>query len=578
MEIAGYELLEQIGRGGMAAVYRGMQISLDRPVAIKILFKQFTRHAELSRRFEQESMIIARLNNPHIISVIDRGITSENTPYFVMDLVEGVDLRRLIKRKQLDFSRKIDIATQICTALSHAHRNGVVHRDVKPANVIIDEEGVARVLDFGIARFNDEHSVDNDSGHAGSIMGSKAYMSPEQRELSGQVTILSDLYSLGVLLYELFTGRRPGGNYQMPSDMDSSLPNKLDTIIAWCMEKDPGNRPTSAEEVKTQLLMLSRGTHLDSGLKQSAVKDLSTMKDRFTLLDVIQENDFGAVYLFEEKLRQTPLVIKMRRALFDGFMEAKLLTSLKHRNIINILGTSKNERVFIVVMEFAKGGSLQDRLTRPIPLWEFMPIATQACEGLAFAQQNGIQHGNLRPANILFDSRKSVKVTDFGLKEHYGESARKNWYRQDGEEKSHRSDIYALGIIFRQMLTGASPDSMDQELPRAIQPLIERMTHPNPLQRYSRFSEIGSDLGNVDRNTYVEPRLHVKAAQPASPRSGRRKIGRWLLGITAICIIAILSHAFHRSDIRWSDLTDMTADDEEQVQQQEDDSWQEFPQ
>jgi|TARA_Y100000310_G_scaffold342275_1_gene444800 serine/threonine-protein kinase len=569
MDIAGYELVEKVGRGGMATVYRGIQLSLNRPVAIKVLFEQFTLNSEVFKRFEQESLIIARLNNPHIINVIDRGITSENTPFFVMDLVEGVDLKHLIKRRELDFNKKIDIATQICSALSYAHRNGVVHRDIKPANVIMDEEGVARVLDFGIAMFNDENSVDNNQTQAGTIMGSMAYMSPEQRQSSDQVTMLSDLYSLGVLMYELFTGRRPGGNCQMPSEMDSSLPKKLDSIITRCIDEDPGNRPTSAEEVKTQLLMLSGGTHLDSQLKQSAVQDLSALKDRFTLLDVIQENEFGAVYLFEENSRKQPLVIKMRKGAFDGYMESKLLTSLKHQNIINILGTSKNERVFILVMEFVKGGCLQDRLTRPLPLAEFMPIAKQICDGLAFAQQNRIRHGNLRPTNILFDGNR-VKVADFGLNEHYGDTAQKNWYRPVGEEKSHRTDIYALGIIFKQMLTGSTPDCPAEDLPNAIVPLITKMTEPDPAERYGRFSEVSADLKNLDENgeqVFIELDLGEQEVLPPS-----FSFGRWLLGVTAICIASLLSYAFYSFDVDWTDLTSRAEHDAQEARL-EDDGW-----
>lgn len=573
MEIAGYELVEKIGRGGMATVYRGIQLSLNRPVAIKVLFAQFTLNSEVFKRFEQESMIIARLNNPHIINVIDRGITSEDTPFFVMDLVEGVDLKKLIRRSSLDFNKKIDIATQICSALSYAHRNGVVHRDIKPANVIVDEEGVARVLDFGIAMFNDENSVDNSRTQAGTIMGSTAYMSPEQRQSSDQVTMLSDLYSLGILLYELFTRRRPGGNYQMPSEMDSSLPIKLDTLIARCIEEDPGNRPTSAEEVKTQLLMLSGGTHLDSNLKKNAVQDLATLKDRFTLLDVIQENDYGAVYLFEEKSRQQPLVIKMRKGAFDGYMESKLLTSLKHRNIINILGTSKNERVFILVMEFVKGGCLQDRLARPIPLEDFFPIARQICEGLAFAQHNRIQHGNLRPANILFDSGNCVKVADFGLNEHYSSTTQVNWYRLDGEQESHRADIYALGIIFKQMLTGLRPDCVNEDLPSMVVPLLEKMTDPDPLQRYLRFSEIGTDLKNIEENgeeVFVELELDKQEVlQPAS-----FDLGKWVLGVAAIFLVSLMSYAFYSFDINLPGLSRLSTSEV----QQEDEGWHDLSQ
>ena len=148
----GYKLIKKIGEGGTAVVYKGVQASLNRPVAIKVLSKKIENHPFLLERFNHESLIIARLNHPHVIHVIDRGTTPNGLPYFIMEYVDGVDLQAAIRVGRLDFNRKLDLVIQVCKAPSYAHRNGVIHRDIKPSNVLIDGDGNARVADFGIAQ------------------------------------------------------------------------------------------------------------------------------------------------------------------------------------------------------------------------------------------------------------------------------------------------------------------------------------------------------------------------------------------------------------------------------------------
>ncbi|WP_461395447.1 serine/threonine-protein kinase, partial [Deferrisoma sp.] len=204
-EVGNYRIAGRIGQGGMATVYKGIQASLDRPVAIKVISKNLAEDPELRERFLRESHIIARLAHPNIIHVIDRGITRDGRPFFVMEYVEGTDLARWIREGGLDANRRLDLMTQVCKALAYAHKNGVVHRDIKPGNILVDLDGNARVLDFGIAQFADE-ALEGDATGAGVVMGTLAYMSPEQRVDSRAVTPASDIYSLGVVLYELFAG------------------------------------------------------------------------------------------------------------------------------------------------------------------------------------------------------------------------------------------------------------------------------------------------------------------------------------------------------------------------------------
>lgn len=464
-KIGGYQVTEKIGEGGMAVVYKGLQVSLNRPVAIKVLSQKLSDCQEVLERFNQESLIVARLNHPNIIHVIDRGITPEGMPFFVMEHVQGVDLSEYIFKKNLTLNRKIDVTIQICKALSYAHRNGVIHRDIKPANILIDPEGTVKVLDFGIAQFFGAENRDANLTRADTVMGTLAYMSPEQQLSAKKVTAASDLYSLGVLMFELFTGEKPLGRFRPPSELNGEIPKTLEDAILRCLEPKPEDRFTSADELKSRLLMLLQGAHIGAAQKERAGKELIKTDDKFSLLDVIKEDAYGSVYLYENKIDHKLIVIKKRLKMSSGLTEAKLLTSLKHKNIVNILGASGNESVFIVVMEYLSGGSLKDRLARPMPWGNALKMLGQICNGLSFAHKNRIIHGNIRPSNILFSETGQVKISDFGLEEHYSEiNGSNNWYNLRGEARSVAADVFAVGTMFHQMLTGALPRWQGQEL------------------------------------------------------------------------------------------------------------------
>lgn len=526
-EISGYKLIAKIGEGGMATVYKGFQVSLNRPVAIKILSRKLADNPNIRERFQRESLVIARLNNPHIIHVIDRGITPKGMPYFVMEYVQGTDLAVSIQTGTLDFNQKLELIIQLCKALSYAHKNGVIHRDIKPSNVLIDREGNARMLDFGIAQFYSDEDEDTRHTQPGMLMGTLPYMSPEQQVSADKVTILSDLYSLGVLMYEMFTGFKPLGRFKLPSEIVPTLPKPLEEVIMSCLNPEPINRPATADDIKDLLLKLLRGAHLETAQKDRASQGITKVKERFALLDVIKEERYSAVYLYEEKINQKLLVIKKKPSTNVGFMEAKLLTSLKHKNIVNVLGASRNEQFFIIVMEYLSGGSLNDRLIKPYPLDEFLKTAREICQGLSFAHRNRIVHGNLRPSNILFSETGQVKIADFGLDEHYANrDDLVSWYNVKGEPKSRLTDIFATGVIFYQMLTGAMPpcvnpqssqDKNFESLPLELQQMLSQMLS---LERENRLNSFDQIITQIDQfqdacleKTALGTEIHMHATE-----------------------------------------------------------------
>jgi len=269
VKLDGYSNLIKIGEGGMAHVYRGIQDSLQRPVAIKLLINDLSFDEEARHRFERESYIIARLNHANIIHVIDRGINREEMPYFVMEYVEGIELSTAAKIRNISYSEKIDIIIQVLKALSYAHNNNVIHRDIKPDNILIDDDCNVKILDFGIAQFYEGKGKSGERTCTGTIMGTYNYMSPEQRKSSENVSAQSELYSVGVVMYGLFTGKLPTGRYPDPMVLNQDIPQELNALILKCLNTNPDDRPRSAEQLKTQLLALSKGAHLNTEKKTS---------------------------------------------------------------------------------------------------------------------------------------------------------------------------------------------------------------------------------------------------------------------------------------------------------------------
>jgi len=499
-QVGGYQVTGKIGQGGMATVYKGLQLSLNRPVAIKVLARKLVNHPDVVQRFNRESLIIARLSHPNIITVIDRGITPEGMPYFVMEYLEGIDLGAAIRDRSLDFNRKVDISVQVCRALAYAHKNGVIHRDIKPGNILIGAEGTPRVLDFGIAQLFRSETSDGDKTQVGLVMGTPAYMSPEQQTSAHLVTAASDLYSLGAVMYELFTGKKPVGRFPRPRELEPGIPPPLEEIILQCLATEPEQRPESADQIKDRLLLLLRGAHLEHDQRARADQGIAA-GDKFALLDVIKEDRYGAVYLYEDRTQHKLMVLKKRSADHGGYTVAKLLTTLKHPHIVNVLGASGNEQHFIIVMEYLTGGCLKERLIQPLPWGEAAAICGDLCAGLAFAHRNRIVHGNLRPSNVLFSQAGAVKLTDFGLLEHYGGDD--NWYNPTGEPPSAQADLLAAGVILHQMLTGNLPQWQGEELrvdqnlsvlPAELQGIVSRMVHRDPRRRYATCNQVASAL------------------------------------------------------------------------------------
>ncbi len=260
-----YELHRRLGRGGMAEVYLARDQLLDRPVAVKVLFPALATDAGFVERFRREAQAAANLQHPNIVSVFDWG-EANGTYFIVMEYVEGLTLAEQLRDEgRLHPDRAAEITADIAAALGFAHRNGVVHRDVKPGNVLITRDGGVKVADFGIARAISDSS-DQNLTKTGSVMGTATYFSPEQAR-GAAVDPRSDLYSLGVVLYEMIIGRPPFSgdsavaiaykhvqeNPVPPRRIDPNLPETLEAITLKTLAKNPANRYPSAQDMRADL-------------------------------------------------------------------------------------------------------------------------------------------------------------------------------------------------------------------------------------------------------------------------------------------------------------------------------------
>ncbi len=241
------EILELIGRGGMGAVYKVRQKNLDRIVALKV-FLYRPHDVEFAARFQREARALAKLNHPNIVTVHDFGIR-ENTHFLIMEYVDGLNLRQLTSEERLPPEMALQMIPQLCDALQYAHDHGVIHRDIKPENLLLDARGKINIADFGLAKLTG-NDVNASLTRTQQIMGTYNYMAPEQREHPMEVDNRADIYSLGVVIYEMLTGELPIGRFQPPSSK-SSVDARLDEVVMRALEKDPNLRYQQANQFKT---------------------------------------------------------------------------------------------------------------------------------------------------------------------------------------------------------------------------------------------------------------------------------------------------------------------------------------
>ena len=243
------EILECLGRGGMGAVYKARQPMLDRLVALKILAPEKQSDPQFAERFEREARVLAKLNHPNIVSVFDFGQV-QGRYYLIMEYVDGLTLRQVMQAGKMAAPEALALVPKICEALQYAHEQGIVHRDIKPENILMDKLGRVKIADFGIAKIAGVEAKGLSLTGARDVMGTPHYMAPEQVEKPQTVDHRADIYSLGVVFYEMLTGELPLGKFAPPSQK-VQVDVRLDEVVLHALEKEPARRYQQASQVKT---------------------------------------------------------------------------------------------------------------------------------------------------------------------------------------------------------------------------------------------------------------------------------------------------------------------------------------
>ncbi|HZM97995.1 MAG TPA: serine/threonine-protein kinase [Pyrinomonadaceae bacterium] len=328
-----YSVEERLGAGGMGAVYRARHLQMDRPVAIKVLHQRFVEDEAARNRFQIEARAAVMLRHSNAVSVTDFGQTSEGCVYIVMELLEGRTLREILSRESpIETARAISIMLQTSAAVAAAHEAGIIHRDLKPSNILVtqsaDQPAVVKVLDFGIAKVTadklDEDENATSMVQTSSVIGTPRYMSPEQYN-GFELTPATDVYSLGVILYEMLTGMAPftGATREEiaqkhandpphpPRGIVAAIPEDVERVVLLALEKRPEDRPANADEFRQELL----DTAERLGLEHHALKSAPDIE---ALRDAGVESPSGRLVVDISRLRE-------KRALSSGSTEIKVM-------------------------------------------------------------------------------------------------------------------------------------------------------------------------------------------------------------------------------------------------------------
>jgi serine/threonine-protein kinase len=325
-----YYLEERLGSGGMGKVYRARHLSMDRPVAIKFLHTRFSEDEAARTRLLTEAQAAVALRHANAVSVTDFGQTVEGWVYIVMELLEGRTLREILSREApLETARATSIMLQASDAVAAAHQAGIIHRDLKPSNILItqsaDQPAVVKVFDFGIAKFFAGKKDDaSELAQSHSVIGTPRYMSPEQHS-GAELTPATDVYSLGVILYEMLTGMVPFSGStpaeiaekhinnppHSPREVVAAIPEDVERIVLYALEKEASSRPPNAAEFRRELLETADRLGLETHAIKSA-PDIEALRDSGV------ESPSGRLVVDISRLRE-------KRALSSGSNEIKVL-------------------------------------------------------------------------------------------------------------------------------------------------------------------------------------------------------------------------------------------------------------
>ncbi|MBX9670680.1 MAG: protein kinase [Candidatus Obscuribacterales bacterium] len=506
-----YRILELIGQGGMSRVYRATHLLLSRTVAVKYINPKFVHDHKSVQRFQQEAKAAAALKHPNICAVNEFGMDEEGRPFLVMDFVDGISLSDVLKTQSpLTPEHALDIIEQVCQALVHAHGYGVVHRDIKPGNIVLTRnlEGreIVKLVDFGLARLTDpEGEKRQNLTKTGEVLGTPYYMSPEQC-IGRKVDVRSDLYSVGCVFFELLTGRPPFQHDNtvmtlmahvneappvLPDNLHSAL---LSRIVERCLKKDPDNRFQTSSELLREISRAQISAEDGKEEPERHSDSPNVIGNRYEILEMIGQGGMGTVLKARHLALSKFVAIKVlnpgrnfdeqSKKRFE--QEAQAGSKLSHPNLVAVFdyGFTVRREPYLV-MEYIDGESLEKLVARSenMDLDQFIEVFRQACKALNYIHKNNIVHRDIKPSNIIVQIIEGdcyVKLLDFGVAKILQEGAAAQQLTATGmifgsplymspeqcigRKIDLRSDIYSLGCVMYECIAGQPPHQGDNSL------------------------------------------------------------------------------------------------------------------
>jgi serine/threonine protein kinase/Tol biopolymer transport system component len=644
--IGQYRILSKIGEGGMGEVYLAEDSRLRRKVALKVLPENLAGDKERWLRFEREAHSVSALNHPNILTIHEFGAHG-STHYLAAEFVQGETLRARLKRLPISLPEALDIAIQIASALQAAHEGGIIHRDIKPENVMIREDGYVKVLDFGLAKLSEQRPADGTVNaeaetraqlqtQAGVIMGTVAYMSPEQAR-GNAVDARTDIFSLGAVLYEMLTGDKPFTGETVShiivaviekeaprlSASGKQFPIELEKIIDRTLAKQLNQRYQSAKalladlkslqtrlvvdaeierasaaggngEVQTQIIATEAAGGGSSGLLAKAMRANFTLA-HYRIVSKIGAGGMGEVFLATDTRLNRKVALKLLPVEFTNDndrlrrfqQEAQTASALNHPNIITIYEIGAENGVNFIATEFIEGQTLRQKMREGLlPLNEALAIAQQVMSAFVAAHEAGIVHRDIKPENIMVRPDGLAKVLDFGLAklaapvgiDNEAQTAIQGLTRPGivlgtrhymspeqvrGLPLDARSDVFSLGTVLYEMLTGQGPfdrptkgdviaailtenppplSQLKPGVPAELQRILAKALQKDKENRYQTSKDLLIDIRSLNRELEFTSQMGnttEAATGLTSPLRTRRFSSLQVIGIVLLVSLVI---------------------------------------
>jgi serine/threonine protein kinase len=510
--VPGFEILAFVDSGGQGDVYRARQAGLDRVVAVKVLRPECCRDPRFRSRFRREGRAVARLDHPNVVRVFAWD-EHDGRPYLAMEFLEGGSLRARLARGPLPPQEAAQLLLTLARAVAAAHRAGVVHRDLKPGNVLFKGDGTPVITDFGLAKRLGE---DTALTVTGTVMGTASYMAPEQAAGKTDVAAAADVYGLGAILYEALAGRPPfraptreltiiqvlSEDPDPPSRYRPDMPGELEAVCLKCLEKEPDRRYPSAEALAEDLQRFLDGEPVSVG--QAGVLDWNERWARRAgneLLEVLSCGRTGFLYKAWQMSLNRVVALKLvpgrgtagAPELARFRREAEVIARLHHPHIVQIFDFGERNGQPYFVMEFVDGQNLGAKFVdQCVPAREAAALVATLARAMHYAHSRGVIHCALKPASVLLTPDGTVKITRFGLARLVGEDhdesgggfarSRLTSYMAPeqvagrGREIGPATDVYALGATLYKLLTGRPPF-----LAETLRATSEEVLHEEPV-------------------------------------------------------------------------------------------------